>query len=363
MEIAANRLDRLFKQHQEEYEKAALRVLRSGWYILGPEVSAFEEAFAKKLGSKYCVALNSGLDALVLALQALEIGEGDEVLVPSNTYIASVLAITENKATPVFIEPDQYFNIDVSKIEEKITTKTRAILPVHLYGQSCNMDIIVSIAKKHNLFIVEDCAQSHLSTWDGKFTGTFGNVGCFSFFPTKNLGAFGDAGAIITQDKDIYERIRKLRNYGSDKKYYNDLEGVNSRMDEMQAALLHVRLPYLEDFIRERSAIAKRYLSKIQNPKIILPKVQPEATMVWHLFSIQCQDRDELQAYLAKEGIQTQIHYPVPPHLQQCYQYLGYRKGAFPIAEGMANEQLSLPLYNGMTIEENDYIIDKINLF
>lgn len=358
-----DRLDRQYQMYENEYNAAAIRVLKSGWYILGSEIEAFEEEFAKTMKSLYCVGLNSGLDALVLAIRALEIGIGDEVIVPANTYIATVLAITENGAMPIFVEPDEFYNIDADKIEEKITEKTKAIMVVHLYGQAANMERIKSISEKYNLYLLEDCAQSHTAAFNGKNTGTWGDVGCFSFYPTKNLGAFGDSGAIITDDKVIAERIRKIRNYGSGVKYHNELLGVNSRLDEIQAALLRTKLTHLNELIRQREYYATEYLKRIENDKLILPKIREGATQVWHLFVVRCKEREELKRYLEENDIFTQIHYPIPPHLQECYKDLGYKAGDFPLTEKFAKEILSLPLYNGMTDEELDYVIDVVNKF
>lgn len=361
MQIKCNVLDRQFKQHQNEYEAAALRVLRSGWYVLGNEVKQFEEEFAAFTGRKYCVGLNSGLDALILSVRALGIGAGDEVIVQANTYIATVLGITENKAIPVFVEPDEYFNMDVTKIEQAITDKTKAIMVTHLYGQASNMDKIVEIAHKHNLQIIEDCAQSHGAYFNGKMTGTFGISGCFSFYPTKNLGAFGDAGAIVTDDKEFESKIRMMRNYGSQIRYHNEIEGVNSRLDEMQAAILRVKLTYLKELNDERKMLAKRYSEGINNELLKLPQICDNADSIYHQYVIRCKDRESLQKYLENNGIQTQIHYPIPPHLADCYKYLGYTINEFPIAEKYASEVLSLPIYTGMTLEEQDYVIEKLN--
>lgn len=367
MEVKCNVLDRQFKMYQEEYEEAALRVLRSGWYVLGNEVKQFEEEFAAFTGRKYCVGLNSGLDALIMSVRALGIGKGDEVIVQANTYIATVLGITENKATPVFVEPDEYFNIDADKIEAAITDRTKAIMVVHLYGQASNMEKIVDIAKRHDLKIIEDCAQSHGACFDingnKKMTGSFGISGCFSFYPTKNLGAFGDAGAIVTDDKEFADKIRMMRNYGSRVRYYNEIEGVNSRLDEMQAALLRVKLDHIDELNGERIDLAAEYDSKIKNDKLMLPKLRSGADSIYHQYVIRCKNREELQNYLLENGIQTQIHYPIPPHLADCYKYLGHKKGEFPIAEAYADEVLSLPMYTGMTKEEQAYVIEKLNSF
>lgn len=363
MQIKCNVLDRQFQMYQAEYEQAALRVLRSGWYVLGNEVCQFEEEFAQFTGRKYCVGLNSGLDALIMSVRALNIGRGDEVIVQANTYIATVLGITENGATPVFVEPDEYFNIDANKIEQAITDKTKAIMVTHLYGQASEMTKIMDIAKKHQLQIIEDCAQSHGACFDGKMTGTFGISGCFSFYPTKNLGAFGDAGAVVTDDEIFAEKLRMMRNYGSKVKYHNEIAGINSRLDEMQAALLRVKLSHLRELNNERKMLAQRYNKGITNPALILPKVRDGAESIYHQYVVRCISRDSLQKVLEQNGIQTQIHYPIPPHLAKCYHFLGHKKGDYPITESYADEVLSLPIYTGMTLEEQDYVIEKINVY
>lgn len=361
--IMPNRLDRGFYQHQKEFEEKAVEVLRSGWYVLGNEVKEFEREFADYVGAKHCVGLASGLDALWIAFRILGIGKGDEVIVQGNTYIASVMGITINGATPVFVEPDEYFNIDASKIEEKITDRTKAVLVVHLYGQASNMAPVVELCNKYGLRLVEDCAQSHGAKFNGQTTGTFGDIGCFSFYPSKNLGAFGDAGAIVTNSNQIAEDIRVFRNYGSEKRYYNKVVGANSRLDEMQAGFLRVRLKYLDDLAEEKRLICERYLQELHNDKIELPKIRKGATHIWHQFVIKTQYRDELIEYLDNNNIGTIIHYPIPPHLSEAYQYLGLREGCLPITETYAKTVLSIPLYNGMTREEQDYIIEKINAF
>lgn len=363
MKIMPNRLDRGFFQYQEEFEQKAIDVLRSGWYVLGKEVSSFEEEFAAYVGSEYCVGLASGLDALWMAFRVLGVKEGDEVIVQSNTYIASVMGITINGATPIFVEPDDFYGIDASKIEEKITDKTKAILVVHLYGQACQMDMICEIAKKYNLFLVEDCAQSHGATFNGQMTGTFGDIGCFSFYPSKNLGAFGDGGAICTNQKKIAEDMKVYRNYGSEKRYYNKVVGTNSRLDEIQAGLLRVRLSHMKELTEEKQKIAKAYDERLKNPLISLPKKRENANHIYHQYVIQTEYRDKLIAYLNEREIGTIIHYPIPPHLAEAYAYLGYQKGDFPVAESYADRVLSIPMYNGMTEEELDYVIDAINAF
>lgn len=363
MKILANDLLRQFQLHQKEYENKAVDVLRSGWYILGKEVENFEKEWANYIGTQYAVGLASGLDALWISFRILGIHEGDEVIVCSNAYIACVMGITINGATPVFVEPDQYDNIDANKIESAITERTKAILAVHLYGQSCDMDKIMSIAKKYNLKVVEDCAQSHGNKWHDQVVGSIGDIGCFSFYPTKGCGAFGDAGCITTNNADLAEKFKVFRNYGSNKKYHNEVVGANSRLDELQAGLLRVKLKYLNEFNKERNEIAKRYLNELNNPNIHLPQVRPGADSSWHQFVIHTDKRDELKAYLEEHNIGTMIHYPIPPHLQKAYSYLGYKEGDFPIAEKYAKEVLSLPMYNGMTDEEQSYVIDTINSF
>lgn len=361
--IMPNRLDRGFEQYQEEFEQKALDILRSGWYVLGNEVKEFEKEFAAYTGAKHCVGLASGLDALWIAFRILGIGPGDEVLVQGNTYIASVMGITMNGATPIFIEPDEYFNIDTKKLEEKITDKTKAILVVHLYGQASKMDDVVALCKKYHLRLVEDCAQSHGACFHGQMTGTFGDIGCFSFYPSKNIGAFGDAGAIVCNDDKIAEDFRVFRNYGSEKRYYNKVVGANSRLDELQAGLLRVRLNHVEAIEEERMKIAARYLEEIKNPKLLLPKVREGSTAVWHQFVIRCEERDRLIEYLNEKGVGTIIHYPIPPHLSEAYRYLGYGEGSFPITESYAKTVLSIPMYNGMTEEEQTQVIEALNAF
>lgn len=364
MEVKFNILNRQFEKHQNEYETAALKVLRSGWYILGDQGKLFEEEFATWNQAKFCIGLNSGLDALTLAVKSLGIGDGDEVILPANTYIATVLAVTNNKAIPIFVEPDEYYNMDVRQIEKVITNRTKAILVVHLYGQIADMIQIQAIAKKHGLYLIEDCAQSHGAMLKGKKAGTFGDVGCFSFFPTKNLGAFGDGGAVVTNNESIAETVKMLRNYGSKVKYLNEIEGANSRLDEMQASLLRVKLEHIEEINSERKNIAYQYIAQIKNDIVQLPKLShSKEGHVFHLFVIRTKDREELQRHLKEHGIETQIHYPVPPHLANCYKRLNYKIGSFPITEMYANELLSLPIYYGMKSDEINWVISVINKF
>lgn len=347
-----------------ELRAAFERVYARSWYIDGEEDRNFEKAFAAYCDIDYCVGVGNGLEALVLALKALDIREGDEVIVPSNTYIATALAVTYVGATPVLVEPDiRTFNIDVSRIEKAITNRTKAIMPVHLYGQPCDMDSIMEIAEKYNLYVIEDCAQAHGAVYKGKKVGTFGNVAGFSFYPGKNLGALGDAGAIVSNDEELIQKVRMLGNYGSDYKYHHVLKGNNSRLDEMQAAFLFAKLPHLEKMNVERRRIAEMYLNGITNPEIILPCVIDDVVPVWHVFGIRCERREELETHLKERGIGTNKHYPIPIHLQECYRDLGYQKGDFPIAEKISETELSIPMYYGMTDEEVGYVIDSINEF
>lgn len=361
MKVLFNRLDRGYYKYKSEFDEAALRVLASGWYTLGAEVENFEENFASFTGMEYCVGMNSGLDALVLAIRALNIGEGDEVLVPANTYIATILAITENGATPVYVEPDEYYNMNPDDIHSKITRRTKAILVVHLFGQSARMDVIANIAKEKDLYLIEDCAQAHGSEYRGKMIGTWGDINCFSFYPTKNMGAFGDAGAVVTNDPKLNEKLRMLRNYGSKIKYHHEILGVNSRLDEIQAALLNVRLKHYSDIFIERNQIAERYLIGINNPLIIKPIKQPNTTHAWHLFVVRVKNRDKFAEYLLKHDIHTQIHYPVLPYLNDAYKHLEIGKGTCPVAEKLADEIISLPIYEGMTLEESNHVIQVVN--
>lgn len=354
----------LEKELDKELRDAFDRVYTRSWYIEGVEDENFEKSFAQYCNRKYCVGVGNGLDSLFLALKALGIKRGDEVIVPSNTYIATALAVTYVGATPVFVEPDiNTFNIDSKLIENAITSKTRAIMPVHLYGQPCDMDPIIDIAKKYNLYIVEDCAQAHGARYKGKVVGSFGDAAGFSFYPGKNLGALGDAGASVTDNVDIAKKIRALGNYGSDYKYHHILQGNNSRLDEIQAAFLSAKLPRLDEINCQRREIAKKYLEGISNPDIILPMVPDYAEPVWHIFGIRCRNRDKLEKWLNNFGIGTNKHYPIPMHLQECYASLGFKKGDFPIAEEISQTELSLPLYYGMTEEEINYVIDKVNEF
>ena len=352
------------RELEKELKAAFDRVFTRSWYIEGVEDETFEKAFAEYCGTKYCVGVGNGLDALMLALKAIGIGEGDEVIVPSNTYIATALAVTYVGATPVFVEPDiRTFNINPELIEAAITEKIKAIMPVHLYGQACDMDLIMAIAHKYGLKVVEDCAQAHGATYKGQKIGTFGDAAGFSFYPGKNLGALGDAGALVTNDKELADKVRALGNYGSDYKYHHIYKGNNSRLDELQAAFLAAKLPHLERMNVERRRIAQLYTDGINNPKVVTPYVPEECVPVWHIYGIRCAERDALEKHLNEKGIGTNKHYPIPMHLQECYKDLNIPKGALPIAEEISSTELSIPMYYGMTDEEIQYIIDAINEF
>lgn len=347
--------EQMHSQIREEMKTAFQRVYDSHWYIQGKELDAFELEYAIFNQTKHSVGVSNGLDALVLSLRALNIGVGDEVIVPSNTYIATALAVSHVGATPVFVEPRmETYNINPENIPAAITKKTKAIMPVHLYGQSCEMDAIMEIAQANNLYVVEDNAQAHLSSFNGKLTGSFGDINGTSFYPGKNLGALGDAGAITTNNEDLASKVKTLRNYGSSVKYYNEEIGYNNRLDELQAAFLRVKLNHLHEWTQQRKEIASWYNTNLNNKNWILPEVHKNADHVYHLYVIRTKHRDKLQLELNAKGIQTMIHYPVPPHLQKAYKHLGYKKGDFPIAEEIAKTCLSLPVWPGM--QQNDLL-------
>jgi dTDP-4-amino-4,6-dideoxygalactose transaminase len=343
---------------REEIQLAFQRVYDRHWYIQGKELEAFEQEYARLNQTRYSIGVSNGLDALVLSLRVLNIGVGDEVIVPSNTYIATALAVSHVGATPIFVEPRmETYNIDPEKIPSAITKKTKAIMPVHLYGQACEMDKIMKIASDYNLYVVEDNAQSHLSSFNGKLTGSFGDINGTSFYPGKNLGALGDAGAITTDNEELASRLKTLRNYGSSVKYYNEEIGFNNRLDELQAAFLRVKLNYIDEWTNQRKEIASWYNTNLNNKNWILPEVHEYADHVYHLYVIRTNNRDKLQIELNSKGIQTMIHYPVPPHLQKAYKHLGYNEGDFPIAEEIAKTCLSLPIWPGMEIKLLEQII------
>lgn len=350
---------------KSEMQAAFEKVYHSHWYILGKNVETFEQQYATYSQTKFCAGVASGLDAIIIALKTLNIGKGDSVIVPSNTYIATWLAVSYVGAEIIPVEPDEKtYNIHPDLIENAIRPNTKAILPVHLYGQICEMDKIMHIAQKHNLFVIEDNAQAQGTTYKGKKSGSFGHINATSFYPGKNLGALGDAGAITTNNELLYNKAKTIRNYGSQKKYFNEIKGINSRLDELQAAFLSVKLKYLDEWNTERNQIAKWYFEYLKEiPEIILPYIHPDCTSNFHLFVIRTEKRDELQEYLNKHQIGTLIHYPIPPHLQQAYKELGYKKGAFPIAEKIAETCLSLPMYPGLSKEDIEYIATTIKQF
>lgn len=361
--VPVNNLKRGFELFQAEYEAKALEVLRSGWYILGNEVAKFEEEFAAYMGAKYAIGVDNGLNAIVLGIKALNIGMGDEVIVTANTYIATVLGVSLNKATPVFVDADAYHNMDPEKIKQAITAKTKAVLVTHFYGQACQMRRIKEICDRHGLYLLEDCAQSHCAANEGKTTGTIGDLGFFSFYPTKNMGGFGDGGAVLTNNTTLNDKIRALRNYGSVKRYQNDYEGHNSRLDELQAGLLRVKLQHLDRLTARRREIAGRYLTEMKNPKVELPKVAAGCTHVYHLFVVQTDERDSFMAHLKDNGVGCDVHYPVPPFLAKPYAYLGYTYANFPMTEKLYKRIVSLPIYDGMTEEEVDQVIKAVNSY
>jgi dTDP-4-amino-4,6-dideoxygalactose transaminase len=354
-------------QYRDELIEACTRVIDSGWYIGGQELAQFEQDFAKYCGTQFAIGVANGLDALTLVLRAwMEMGklkEGDEVIVPANTYIASILAITENKLIPVLVEPDiTTYNINPDNIEASITHKTKAILPVHLYGQMADMPTIMDIAKRHNLLVLEDAAQAHGASLTAQRAGSWGDASGFSFYPGKNLGALGDAGAITTNDSDLADTLRALRNYGSHEKYKNLFQGVNSRLDEIQAAMLSVKLTRINHEVDKRRCIAQYYLNHIDNPSIHLPQVSiSQESHVWHLFVIRHTSRAKLQAYLSQQGIQTLIHYPIPPHKQSAYGH--WKDLSLPLTEQIHAEVLSLPISPIQSLEDTQRVVSACNSF
>lgn len=350
-----------YRELKDEIDAAVARVLDSGWYILGEEVESFESEFASYCGAKNAIGVANGLDALVLALRAVGVGAGDEVIVPSNTFIASWLAISAVGAVPVPVEPDPHtFNMGEAGLENALSARTKAIMPVHLYGQPADLDPIVKFARANGLAVVEDAAQAHGAEYKQKRIGGHGDIACWSFYPGKNLGAFGDGGAVTTNDNDLAERVRLLRNYGSQEKYLHVEKGVNSRLDTMQAAILRVKLRHLDEWNNRRRKIAKTYLEALSKSDLRLPMVPQWANPVWHLFVVQSDERDALQQRLSSAGIATLIHYPVPPHEQKAYADMGMRPGQFPIAESMAKSALSLPIGPHLSAEAAEAVVDAI---
>lgn len=365
MEIPFLNFDSMHRPIKSEIMDAFESFYDSNWYVLGEKVKIFEKEFCNFNTVSNTIGVSNGLDALFMALKILDIGQGDEVIIPSNTYIATAIAVSLVGATSIFVEPlIETFNINPDLIEAAITPKTKAIMPVHLYGQACQMDKIKSIAEKYKLYIVEDNAQSQGASYNGVYTGAWGDINATSFYPGKNLGALGDAGAITTNNPSYAKRAKVLRNYGSQKKYYNEVIGYNMRLDECQASILSVKLKYINDWNTQRQIIAKKYLDALKDINdLILPKVADNATHVYHLFVVRTNKRNELQDYLLKYGISTMIHYPIPIHLQEAYSHLEIKKGSFPISETLAETNLSLPLWPGITDDQISYISDKIRLF
>ncbi len=351
-----------YQELKDELDIAYRRVMESGWYILGEEVEAFEREFAAYCGSKYCIGLGNGLEALHLILRAYGIGEGHEVIVPSNTYIATWLAVSYAGATPVPVEPDlRTYNLDPQRVESAITSRTRAILPVHLYGLAADIDPLMSLAERYNLRVIEDAAQAQGTRYKGRLSGNLGHAAGFSFYPGKNLGALGDAGAVVTNDEIFAERVRTLRNYGSKIKYYNEVKGYNSRLDEMQAAFLRVKLNHLDEWNERRATIAAVYLNSLTDSRnVILPYVPEWASPVWHVFPIRHSKRDDLQKYLKSKDVDTLIHYPIPPHLSGAYAEMEISKGALPIAEDIASTELSIPMGPHLGLDDAEYVVDLI---
>lgn len=348
---------------KEELTEAVNTVMENEWYILGQELELFEKEYAAFCGTKYCLGVGNGLDALHIILCAYGIGKGDEVIVPANTFIATALAVSYAGATPVFVDADEVScNMDSGLLEKKITEKTKAVIAVHLYGRLADMEEINRVARKHNLYVIEDVAQAHGALFQDKRAGSLGDAAGFSFYPAKNLGALGDAGAITTNDESLYEKAKALRNYGSNEKYYHIYQGFNTRMDELQAAVLRVKLRHLDCWTLRRREIAEFYQNHICNDKIKLPVTAGE-DHVWHVFPVFCEHRDKLQCYLQEKGIMTQVHYPIPVHLQQAYQNLGYQRGDCPVAEHLADTELSLPVWYGITNEQLKEIVWALNQF
>ncbi len=355
-------LQKINARYRDELANAARGVIDSGWYILGREVGQFEEEFAAYCAVRHCIGVGNGLEALTLIIRGYGIGEGDEVIVPANTYIASILAVSYNRAIPVLVEPDiETYNLDPALIEERVTPHTKAIMAVHLYGQVADMEPVRAVARKHNLKVIEDCAQSHGAVYGNGKSGALGDAAGFSFYPGKNLGALGDGGAVLTDDDELADRVRAMRNYGSQEKYYNRYKGVNSRLDEMQAALLNVKLPYLDEENGKRRGVARHYLANIRNPRVILPGVGSEQSHVWHLFVVRTEQRNRLQEHLTENDIQTLIHYPVPPHKQEAYREWNHL--SFPVSEKIHREVLSLPMSPVLTVEEQEAVVDAVNRF
>ena len=362
MKIPFVSFEPMHREVDAELKNALLSVYEAGWFIRGERVTQFEQEFAAYCGAKYCIGCGNGLDALFLILKAYGIGAGDEVIVPSHTFIATALAVTYAGAAPVFVEPDmESYTLNPAQIEEAVTPYTKAIIAVQLYGQAANMDAINVIAKKHGLKVIEDAAQAHGALYKNKRIGNLADAAGFSFYPGKNLGAFGDGGAVVTSDKELADKVRALANYGSDYKYHHIYQGNNSRLDVIQAAVLSVKLKNLDRWNENRRKTAQKYLTEIKNEKLILPVEMPYNYHVWHIFAVRTKERDRLEAYLNENGIGTTIHYPTAIHRQKAYENLGLLEGSYPLAEEIAATELSIPMYYGMTEEQIRYVIDTLN--
>lgn len=365
MQIPFLSFKKMHDQVKPEMMKAFEKVYDSHWYIMGNSLTTFEKNYATYSQTKFCAGVANGLDAIIISLRTLGVGQGDEVIVPSNTYIATWLAVSYVGATPVPVEPNsKTYNINPDLIEAAVTKKTKAIIPVHLYGQICEMDKIMAVAKKNNLFVVEDNAQAQGTYYNGKISGSFGDINATSFYPGKNLGAIGDAGAITTDNEELHKKACVIRNYGSQKKYYNEVKGINSRLDELQAALLDVKLKYMDSWNKERNEIAAVFNTELKNTgDLILPFISENCTSNYHLYVVRTKRRNELQEHLNKSGIGTLIHYPVPPHLQEAYKEMNGKKGQYPLAEEIAETCLSLPMYPGLNKSETEQVIKTIKSF
>ena len=365
MMIPINDLSRGFRLYQQEYEDKALEVLRSGWYILGREVSSFEEEFARALGGDcFCAGVDNGLDAILVGLMASGIQPGDEIIVQANGYIATMLGILQCGAIPVFVEPDEYYQLDADKIEPAITEKTKAVLVTHLYGLATRMDPILEICRNRGLMLFEDCAQSHFAPWNGVNTGLFGDASFFSFYPTKNLGGFGDGGGVVSRKKEIVDRVKVIRNYGSDYRYHNIEIGYNDRLDEMQTGLLRVKLRHMPELLQNRDHIAQRYLQEIQNPLVALPRIPEGCKHTWYQFVVRVKDQDGFRNFLKQRDVATDIAWKTPPYLQPCMvEKFGYRRGDFPITEDICNTIVSLPMMDFMEEDEISKVIQEVNAY
>ena len=363
--IPVNELIRGYNLYRVEYEAKAIEVLRSGWYVLGKEVESFEQEFAEDLGGDcYCAGVDNGLNAIRLGLEAAGIKEGDEIIVQANGYIATMLGIIQAGGKPVFVEPDEYYELDADRIEAAITDKTKGVCVTHLYGQCTRMNKVLEICKKHDLKLFEDCAQSHFASYNGTNSGLFGEVGFFSFYPTKNLGGFGDGGCVVSRNKAIVDKVKVLRNYGSDVRYHNIEIGYNCRLDELQAGLLRVKLSHMPELIANRNHIAERYLNGMKNDKVRLPKVAEGCNHIWYQFIIQVDDQSGFRDFLKENDIATDISWKVPPFLQPCIMdKYGYHKGMFPVTEKICDSIVTLPMMDYMSEEEIDKVIDAVNRY